>query len=81
MLMSGLLCWLSGKESICQCRRYGFDPWVGRIPYTAEELSLCATASEPVLWSPGATRTEARMPGALLHDERGHCSEKQMPRS
>ena len=22
--------WLSGKESICQCRRYGFDPWVGK---------------------------------------------------
>jgi len=27
--------WLSGKESSCQCRRYkrwGFDPWVGKIP-------------------------------------------------
>ena len=27
---------LSGKESICQCRRHrrrGFDPWVGNIPY------------------------------------------------
>ena len=21
--------WLSGKESVCQCRRCGFDPWVG----------------------------------------------------
>ena len=20
--------WLSGKESACQCRRLGFDPWV-----------------------------------------------------
>ena len=29
--------WLSGKESSCQCRRYrrlGFDPWVGRIPWS-----------------------------------------------
>ena len=28
--------WLSGKESPCQskrCRRYGFDPWVGKIPW------------------------------------------------
>ena len=25
----GLLKWLSGKESICQCRRCGFNPWVG----------------------------------------------------
>ena len=27
--------WLTGKESSCQCRRYkrwGFDPWVGKIP-------------------------------------------------
>ena len=21
------------KESICQCRRRGFDPWVGEIPW------------------------------------------------
>ena len=25
--------WLSGKESTCQCRRYGLDPWVGKIPW------------------------------------------------
>ena len=24
--------WLSGKESTCQCRRWKFDPWVGKIP-------------------------------------------------
>ena len=24
--------WLSGKESACQCRRHGSDPWVGKIP-------------------------------------------------
>ena len=24
--------WLSGKEPACQCRRRGFDPWVGKIP-------------------------------------------------
>ena len=28
----GLLWWLSGKEPTCQCRRCGFDPWVGNIP-------------------------------------------------
>ena len=29
--------WLSGKESACQCRRpkrCGFDPWVGKIPWS-----------------------------------------------
>ena len=27
----GLPLWLSGKESACQCRRRGFNPWVWRI--------------------------------------------------
>ena len=25
--------WLDGKESACQCKRCGFDPWVGKIPW------------------------------------------------
>ena len=25
--------WLSGKESACRCKRYRFDPWVGKIPW------------------------------------------------
>ena len=29
----GLPWWLSGKESVCQCRRGDFDPWVGKIPW------------------------------------------------
>ena len=29
----GLPWWLSGKEHTCQCRRHGFDPWVGKIPW------------------------------------------------
>ena len=24
---------LSGKESVCQCRRHGFDPWFEKIPW------------------------------------------------
>ena len=31
--LSGLPWWVSGKESTCQCRRCGFDPWVGKIPW------------------------------------------------
>ena len=30
----GLPKWLSGKESTCQCRRHGFDPWVRKIPWS-----------------------------------------------
>ena len=29
----GLPWWLSGKEPICQSKRPGFDPWVGKIPW------------------------------------------------
>jgi len=29
----GLPRWLGGKESACQRRRCGFDPWVGKIPW------------------------------------------------
>ena len=25
--------WISSKEPVCQCRRHGFDPWVGKIPW------------------------------------------------
>ena len=28
-----LPCWLSGKEPTCHCRRLGFNPWVGKIPW------------------------------------------------
>ena len=27
-----------GKESACRCRRPGFDPWVGKIPWRRERL-------------------------------------------
>ena len=30
--------WLSGKESVCQCRRCGFDPWVQKIPWRRKWL-------------------------------------------
>ena len=33
----GLPRWLSGIESTCRCRRcrrHGFDPWVGKIPWS-----------------------------------------------
>ena len=32
-----LLQWLSGKESVChcrRCRRCGFGPWVGKVPWS-----------------------------------------------
>ena len=45
----GLPWWLSGKESTCQCRRHGFNPWSRKIPRAMEQLSPCVTTIEPVL--------------------------------
>ena len=39
--------WLSSKESACQCRRHGFDPWSRKIPHAVEQLRPCATTIEP----------------------------------
>ena len=33
VVLPGLPRWFSGKEPPCQCRRCGFDPWVGKIPW------------------------------------------------
>ena len=45
----GFPSWSSGRESACQCRGHGFDPWSGKIPHAAEQLSPCTTTTEPVL--------------------------------
>ena len=56
--------WLSGKDSACQWKRHGFDPWPRKIPHATEQLSLCATTIEPVLLNPLSRTTEARCPRA-----------------
>ena len=37
---SRLSWWLSGKESVCQCRRCGFTPGSGRFPEEGNDKSL-----------------------------------------
>ena len=53
---------LGGKESTCQGRSHGLDPWSGRTPHTAEQLRPCAPAPESALQSPRATATDVRTP-------------------
>ena len=62
----GLPWWLSGKESTCQCRRCGSDPWVGKIPLEKET----ATHSNTLAWE--IPQTEE--PGGLW------CTESQRVR-
>ena len=45
----GLPWWRSGWESACRCSGRGFEPWSGKIPRAAEQLSPCATTTEPAL--------------------------------
>ena len=56
----GLPWWLSGKESACWYRRHRFDPQSRKSPHAVENLSPCATATESVLYSPGAAATGHR---------------------
>ena len=35
----GLPWWLSGKESTCPHRRHRFNPWAGKIPRAAKQLT------------------------------------------
>ena len=51
---TGLPWRLSGKESACQCRRCGFDPWVGKI--------LCSKKWQPTLVSLPGKSHEQRTP-------------------
>jgi len=43
---NGLPRWCSDKEDVCQCKRCGFDPWVGKIPLEEE----MATHSSILAW-------------------------------
>ena len=55
-----LFWWLSGKEPNCQCRRHGFDPWVGMI--------LWRRKWQPTLVSlPGKSHGQRSL-GATVHD-------------
>ena len=60
----GLPWWCSGWESACRCRGHGFEPWSGRIPHAAEQLSPWATITEPARLEP------------VLRNKRGRNSER-----
>ena len=55
-LITGLPRWLSGNESTCQCRRYGLDPWVRKIP--------CRRAQQPTpVFLPGESHGQRSLVG------------------
>ena len=50
---------LSGKESACQCRRRGFDPWVGKIPWRRawQPTSVFLPGESPRTEEPGGLQS------------------------
>ena len=72
--------WLRGKESACQCRRHGFDPWARKIPHAKEQQSVhndwaCAL-------KPGSDNYCARMLQLLKPaSPKAHALEQEKPPS
>ena len=64
--------WSRGYESAWQGRERGVDPWSGRIPHAAEQLSPCATllSLSATAWSLGALEPS-------LCNKRSHCNENR----
>ena len=61
----GLLWWLSGKEPTCRCRRWGFHPWVGKIPLRRKwQPTLISLPGDPMdrgaWWATAHWTTESR---------------------
>ena len=71
--------WLHGKESTCQCRRRRFDPWVGKIPHAAEQLSLCAATTEPVLSSLEPQLLSPRAAATIACVSQSHALQQEKP--
>ena len=51
--------WLSGKESTCQCRRCGFDPWAGKIPLEEDMSTYSSIPAWEIPWTkkPGGLKS------------------------
>ena len=52
----GLQKWRPGKEPICQCKRPGFNPWVGKIPWRKKW-------QPPPVFLPGEPHGQRRLAG------------------
>ena len=62
--------WLSGKESTCQCRRlrrHGFDPWVGKIPWSRKWQSIQYSCQE-IPWTEEPGRQQYVWSQRVGHD-------------
>ena len=75
MGFEGLPWWLSSKESACQCRRHGFDPWVGKNPLEERMAAHSSILAWRTLWTeePGELQSmELQRVGRDLSDTHTH---------
>ena len=75
-----LLRWSNGKESTCQCRGRWFNSCSGMILHPTVPLSLCPTATEPVLQDPGAAAAEPSRCSCRSLGPRACICSKRSPR-
>ena len=71
---SRLLRWLSGKESTCQHRRHGFDPWVRKIPWRRKWQPTPVFIAWEVPWTEEPGGLQSTRSRATPQDLCTHCS-------
>ena len=47
----GLPRWCNGKESACQCKKCGFDPWVGQFPWRMKMAAHSSILAWKIPWT------------------------------
>ena len=62
-VLSGLPWWLNDKESACQCRRHGFNPWTAKILWRREWQHTLA-------FLPGKSHGQRRLVGYSTWDHK-----------
>ena len=67
------------RFTACQCRGHGFDPWSGKIPHAAEQLSPCATTTEPAATEPTYLQLVLRNKRSHHNEKPAHHNEEQPP--
>ena len=76
--LKGLLRWLSGKESACQCRgrkRHGFDPWARKIPPEKEMATHSGILDWEIPWAEESG--ELQSVGSMGLQRAGHEQETE----
>ena len=61
----------TGKESACQCRRckrFGFDPWVGKIPWNRKWQTHSSILAWSIPWAEKPGRVQSMGSQRVSHD-------------